>query len=229
MWNVIILKIIGIMIVILVFLLMILIFTKLKIDCTYKFEPKEQWATIQIKALFGLFRYRIKIPSEKINRQKQADHGDKGMNGMVQETDNEDGLSSLAPIKQLLPHLQELYKILKSFLKKLQIIQFEWKSAIGTGDAASSAIACGAGWTLKGNVIGVISHYFTLKVYPDMQITPVFNHIASQTYLRCMIQIRIGHAILAGMKLLKYWRQVSEAYADYKTMQTESKREDQSI
>jgi hypothetical protein len=34
---------------------------------------------------------------------------------------------------------------------------------------------------------------------------------------------------LAGMKLLKYWRQVSEAYADYKTMQTESKREDQSI
>jgi len=228
-WNVIILKIIGIMFVILIFLLIMVIFTKLKIDCTYKFESKDQWATIQMKAVFGLIRYRIKIPSEKINRQKkQAEHEEKEMNGMVQET-GKDGLSSLEPIKQLLPHLDEMYKVLKSILKKLQIIQFEWKSAIGTGNAASTAIACGVGWTLKGNVIGVISHYFTLKVNPDLQITPVFNHFASQTYLRCMIQMRIGHAILAGIKLLKYWRQISEAYADYKTMQTESNRGDQSI
>lgn len=219
-------KIIGIIAIVLVLLLIILLLTKIQVDCTYRFEGKEQQrTTILIKALFGLIRYKIEIPSKNTKVEKGKEELT-----IQSESGKEEELSVLKPVRWIMSHIHELYKLLTTYLKKVQIIHFEWKSAIGTGDAASSAIASGAAWAFKGNVIGVLSRYFSLKVYPNLQVTPVFNQIVSQTFLRCMIQIRIGNAILAGLKLLKYWRKyAAKPVVSPISPGNESKSEDQSL
>ncbi|WP_230199780.1 DUF2953 domain-containing protein [Bacillus andreraoultii] len=217
-----------ILIVLILFLFVVAIFTRIKIDTTYKFQPHEQRATIFIKAFFGLFRYRIEIPSEKLKAKNEI-QSSKHDEGTGQHDDEED-LSSFEPIKQVLHHIHELYDILKEFFKKVRIVEFEWKSAIGTGNAASAAIIAGAGWAFKGNVIGIISNYFSLKVYPKLEITPVFNRATSETYLRCMIQVKVGHAILAGIKLLRFWKKnVSKNSSSPKPIKNGPTGEEQSI
>jgi hypothetical protein len=82
----------------------------------------------------------------------------------------------------------------------------EWNSMIGIGDAARTGTLVGALWIVKGSIIGVISNYIRLKEMPKLSITPNFQQAISQTRFSCMIQFRIGNAMLAGIKLVKYWK-----------------------
>ncbi|WP_010678427.1 DUF2953 domain-containing protein [Bacillus timonensis] len=96
--------------------------------------------------------------------------------------------------------------ILKSFLKKISITKLEWHSHIGVGDAAHTGVITGIGWSIKGTIVGVISHYLSLKTDPDYSITPSFQRAVSETRLRCMIHFRIGYAMVAGIRMIKRWR-----------------------
>ncbi len=64
----------------------------------------------------------------------------------------------------------------------------------------------GALWTLKGSIVGLLSHYLKLRQMPNLSVTPHFQFVILQTRLTCIFQLRIGHAILAGLKLLKFWK-----------------------
>ncbi|HAQ08870.1 MAG TPA: hypothetical protein DCR24_15690, partial [Bacillus bacterium] len=61
-------------------------------------------------------------------------------------------------------------------------------------------------WSVKGGLIGVLSHYMKLKDMPVISITPNFQYAITQTSFKCIFQVRVGHAILAGIKLVKYWK-----------------------
>ena len=82
----------------------------------------------------------------------------------------------------------------------------EWHSVIGVGNAALTGTLTGALWSVKGGVLGVISNYMRLKDMPNLSITPSFQKAYSQTQLSCMIQFRIGYAMVAGLKLVKFWK-----------------------
>ena len=41
---------------------------------------------------------------------------------------------------------------------------------------------------------------------PNISVQPQFQMAISQTSFKCMLQFRIGHAIIAGIKLLKFWK-----------------------
>ncbi len=41
---------------------------------------------------------------------------------------------------------------------------------------------------------------------PNLSVTPHFQFAILQTQLTCIFQFRIGHAILAGLKLIKFWK-----------------------
>lgn len=64
----------------------------------------------------------------------------------------------------------------------------------------------GALWGAKGSIIGVLSSIMKMKNMPQMTVTPHFQMAISQTTFSCMIQFRVGHAMLAGIKLIKFWK-----------------------
>lgn len=196
-------------------LLIIVIVTKLTIYLSYDHVQDNDHLKLEFRAWFGLIRYKLKIPLIKIDensptivlkQEKQMGHQKKPNKEETKQYSAEDLLNSLKDLKEILTHVIGLHKIIRKFLKKVTIKQLEWFSVAGTGDAAYTGMLTGALWALKGSIVGIISHNMKLKVIPNIMITPNFQRAISKTTLRCMFQFRIGHAMLAGIKLVKYWK-----------------------
>jgi hypothetical protein len=45
-----------------------------------------------------------------------------------------------------------------------------------------------------------------MKEMPKLAVQPNFQQMITSTDLLCMFQFRIGYAILAGLKLIKFWK-----------------------
>ncbi|EIJ79272.1 hypothetical protein PB1_16984 [Bacillus methanolicus PB1] len=200
---------------VLLLLLIIVFVTKLTIYVNYDHVQDNDHLKLEFRAWLGLIRYKLKIPLIKIDEnsptvvlkeEKQMGNEKKPSKEEAKQYSAEDLLNSLKDTKEILTHVIGLHKIIRKFLKKVTIKQFEWFSVAGIGDAAYTGILIGALWAVKGSIVGIISHNMKLKVIPKIIITPNFQRAISKTTLRCMFQFRIGHAMLAGIKLVKYWK-----------------------
>jgi hypothetical protein len=168
------------------------------------------------KVWFGLIKYKIKIPLIKmddnspsivVKSDKQMGASTVGAPGKkVSQITPSDVLTNLKNAKELLEHVFGMHVIVRKFFRKVIIKKFEWETMIGVGDAAHTGLITGALWAIKGGILGLISHYLKLNEMPKLSVTPHFQVAVIHTRLSCMIQFRIGHAILAGLKLFKFWR-----------------------
>jgi hypothetical protein len=202
-------------ILLLTVLAIIIIITKVKILLDYFHGNDNDHLKVTVKAWGGLIKYKVDIPVIKIDdnsptivAEEKVQMGAEGnlKKEKTAQVDKTDLLNSINDFKQLLTHIAGLHKIIRDFLKKVTIRQIEWHTMVGVGDAAATGVITGAFWAVKGGVIGVLSHYMKLIDMPVMSITPSFQHAVSITSFKCMIQVRVGHAILAGIKLVKYWK-----------------------
>ncbi|MCU9614213.1 DUF2953 domain-containing protein [Caldibacillus lycopersici] len=220
---------------VLILLLLLIVLSKVKVEIVYTFKSKENHLEIKMKALFGLVRIQKKLPSDK-----QAENGNNGeekesSHKYTTISDNNDitedeSLKSIMGVNGIIEHIPKLYRIIKKLLKKVQIKHFEWMSTIGTGDAANTGVVAGLGWAIKGSSLGIISNYMTFRTNPIINITPNFQQKISETYLTCMFQLRIGHAIVAGIKLFKYWfTKMRKSKANNHAKVKDLPKEDQSV
>ena len=99
-----------------------------------------------------------------------------------------------------------LTSIIRKFLQKVSIKQFDWHSVIGAGEASITGMDDRGYLDSEGAILGLISNYFKLKVNPNLSVQPHFQLPVSQTSFQCMLQFRIGHAMFAGIKLIKFWK-----------------------
>ncbi|AIE61032.1 hypothetical protein BMMGA3_13210 [Bacillus methanolicus MGA3] len=200
---------------ILIFLLIIVLASKLTIYLNYDHVQDNDHLKLDFRAWFGLIRYKLKIPLIKIDensptivlkQEKQTGHQKNPSKEETKQYSAEDLLNTFKDSKEILTHVIGLHKIIRKFLKKVSIKQLEWFSVAGTGDAAYTGMLIGALWAVKVSIISVLSINLKLEVMPKISITPNFQRAFSQSTLKCMIQFQVGHAILAGLKLIKYWK-----------------------
>jgi hypothetical protein len=170
-----------------------------------------------LKITFRLwfFKYTINIPLVKIDKESSeivvkqdtyaGDSKTEQLNSKKKFTPKEI-LNTFENTKELIQHVVDFHRIIRKFLKKISIIKFEWHSNFGIGDAALTGMFVGAGWSLKGGILGLLSQYMRFKVRPTVTITPFFQQKFSHTKLTCMISFRIGYAILAGLRIVKFWK-----------------------
>ncbi|MBA2871754.1 hypothetical protein HNQ85_002029 [Anoxybacillus calidus] len=172
---------------------------------------------ITLKTLFGLIRYTINIPLVKVDKESlgiivsRRDEMSYGKSNVeIQPKKNKytpsEIVDSLKQTKRFVNHVVHLHSILKKFLSHIAVTKFEWHTTFGTGDAAYTGMAIGIGWSVKYGIVAIVSRYMKLKTGPVITITPSFQQAMSQTHFICMIHFRIGHAMLAGMRIVKYWR-----------------------
>jgi hypothetical protein len=202
-------------ILLLTVLILIILITKVKIFLDYFHGNDNDHLKITVKAWGGLIKFKVEIPVIKVDdnsptivaEQKISTGPNENMKqDKTTQVDKTDFLNSINDFKQLLIHVAGLHKIIRNFLRKVTLTKIEWHTMVGVGDAAATGVITGAFWAVKGGLIGVLSHYMKLKDMPVMSITPSFQHAVSITSFKCMIQVRVGHAILAGIKLVKYWK-----------------------
>lgn len=211
---------------ILLFLFLILMFSTLNV--ALQFVHRNDNSDIQITLrMYRVIKYNLHIPivqidaedhSVKIREEKQTSMGQK------KEKKKKISFNQIKnqyhSFQKTLKHVQNLYRILAYFLKKIKVSQMEWHSAIGLGEASSSAIAAGTVWGIKGIVLQLINTFFRLKGTPSISVVPVFQGMHSETRLSCMVSFKIGHAIVVMLKILKSWRnsrRSSQVNSEYMT------------
>lgn len=218
--------------IILFFLLLVIIFTKLTVIINYYHHNDNDDLKIELKIWFGIIKYKINVPLIKIddNSPSVVVKGNTHMGNSSGESDEMEQQitpnkvkNRVKDFKEILDHVSHTYVIVRKLLQKMTIKQFEWHSLLGVGDAAITGVATGVLWTLKGSIVGMLSHFLQLKKMPVLSVTPHFQFAVIQTRLTCIIQFRIGYAILAGLKLIKFWKggrpnlEMSTAYSKEKT------------
>lgn len=200
--------------IILLFLIILIIFTKITIYINYYHHKDDDNLKIEFRIWFGLIRYKKTFPAIKVDddspsiivKEKDSKNDESNQEESVNKITPEKLINSLKNFQEILDHVFQLNIIIKKFLKKVTVRRFEWQSTIGLGDAVYSGMAAGALWTIKGGIIGLVSHYLRLKEMPKLMVQPSFQHMIADTELLCMFQFRIGYAMLAGIKLIKLWK-----------------------
>ncbi|QPA30373.1 DUF2953 domain-containing protein [Thermaerobacillus caldiproteolyticus] len=208
------LKIACIIIVVLFLLLLLLSIMKLSVTIFFQHAQDDDECRITIKTLFGLIRYTIHVPVIKVDKQSPSiiiTHKETVKN--LSESPSKrskytlkDIIDTFEKTKNFARHVVRLNEIVKKFFARVSITKFEWQSKIGTGDAAYTGMAAGLGWSLKYSIVALFSKYMKLKTMPVLMITPCFQQTVSETKFVCMIHFRVGHTILAGIRIVKYWR-----------------------
>jgi Protein of unknown function (DUF2953) len=208
------------------FIIIILMFST--VNVALHFVHRNDNSDIQITLrMYRIIKYTLNIPlvqidakdhSIKIREEKQASIGQK--KEKKKKISFKKIQNQYLSFQKTLMHVQNFYRILAQFLKKIKVSQLEWHSAIGLGEASSSAIAAGTVWGIKGIVLQLINTFFRLKGTPSINVVPVFQGMHSETRLSCMVSFKIGHAIVVMLKILKSWRKSrrsSQVNSEYMT------------
>lgn len=203
----------------LLIVIVLIVWTKITLFVDLHHVRDNDYYRVRLRAWFGLIRYTYEIPVVKVKKdsprllvEKKKGMGDQGKEDENSWSDYsvEDGLSMLENAKQFLEQVVGFHKIFRRFLQKVTVRDIKWHSRFGLGDAALTGILTGAVWSAKGSVVGIISRYMKLKDMPVMSVTPVFQHLWSETVFECIISFRVGQAILVGLRTLRYWRHTSK-------------------
>lgn len=167
-------------------------------------------AELNIKALFGIIRYRIKVPimqftGTSVQLKEQVSTTSVGFDSWKQfnkDIDTEKVVNSIDKFKYILQITRNLTGWVRLTLTKVRLDEWNWSTSVGTGDAMWTAMATGLVWSVKTSIIGVLSQMVKLKAEPKMNVQPIYQRTAFTTEWSCIAQIRFGYAILAGLQLL---------------------------
>ncbi|MDQ0221077.1 DUF2953 domain-containing protein [Peribacillus cavernae] len=198
--------------VLLLALILLLFFTKVKIKIHYHHQQDGDDFYIKFRAWLGILRYTIAVPISKLDDDSQTnvvqtemgtDEG--GKNETTGDVSWGDILTSFEDLNMLIEHIAGFHRISRDFLHKVKVKNFRWHSLAGTGDAVYTGMLTGGCLGIKGSIIGLLSTYLRFKKPPSYSVTPDFGRAVFYTSLTCIFQVRIGEAIWARIKLLRYW------------------------
>jgi Protein of unknown function (DUF2953) len=217
-----------ILIILSIFIILFLLLMISTLNVALNFVHRNDNSDIKITLrMYRIIKYTLHIPlvqvdtkdhAVKIKEETQASMGQK------KEKKKRKSFKQLKHqyimFQKTLKHVQNFYRIIAQFLKKIKVSNVEWHSAIGLGEASSSAVAAGTVWGIKGIVLQLINTFFQLKGTPSISVVPVFQGMHSETRLSCMVSFKIGHAIVVMLKILKSWRKSrssSQVNSEYMT------------
>lgn len=180
---------------------------KVQIEFSYKRKGENDRLKIRISILRGLIHYTVKMPKLALTDSGTAIKAQevKG-NGPPEEKklSAEELADELEKMKDLLKRISGLHRIIRKLLARTKVKQFEWDTQIGTGDAASTGMLAGSILGLKGGILGFLSTYFNFQILPSYSVIPVFRGTAADTRIFCIFQVRAGHAITAGVRMIRH-------------------------
>jgi len=177
----------GIIIAVVVVALFLLLVAWMKVAVTVVFRhaKDDDEYKIVVRTLFGLIRYTIRIPLIKLETESESPgvtfvHKE-GVGGTRTKKEKKskwtprDIAHFFRQVKQFLKQVVDLHEIMKQFYRHVTITKWEWRTTIGTGDAASTGLIAGLGWSLKYTIIGVVSRYTKMKTVPVIMIVPSYD------------------------------------------------------
>lgn len=170
----------------------VVLLSEIKIRITLCREDKNDGLVITFSVLFGLINVRREYNPVGFLLTEGAEKRARGNT----ETAKLDYMKEYAGLAH---RYQRTVKYVKS---KVIINKFQWHTVLGTGDAAATGMVTGMLWNVKTLVSIILNLLFEMRRMPDLNITPCFDGTMLRVRIDCILSIKIGHAIIAGIILL---------------------------
>lgn len=197
-------------------LLLIIIWTILMSKITFRLKVvKKNWddsIILNVKMLYGLISLHYKVPAIVLKslqegvwvEKSQSDNILKGhtSNG-EQVIDQEKVHKWNDDFREILSATKHLKRWMKNTLERVIVKQFDWSTNISLSDAAHTATLTGVLWSLKSVLVGFLTYQISFAQQPKLFVVPIFGSPPLFiTELKCVAEIRCGHAIYAGLTLI---------------------------
>lgn len=109
--------------------------------------------------------------------------------------------------KSLLQGSKRFKTVVKMLTKTIRIVKFNLKISFTSENPVFACITAGMMWSFTYIILSFVSHYFNFKGSErNIDIRPFFLHKESlQIIFEGIIQIRVGHIIIAGIVIPFIW------------------------
>lgn len=172
-------------------------------------DKRNDLIAVSFTTLFGFIKYKIEFPminwiislqeEPVLEVDAEIDKNDK-----PQQKQKKRNLFDPKEIgnyqNQIGSFLERHFKDLYYIGRKTSVKTLQWKTVLGTGDAAITGILIGVIWTIKGMLISILQNHITCEE-TDILVQPNFREQQFMTYVNSIIQIKTGHIIIAALKL----------------------------
>jgi hypothetical protein len=136
--------------------------------------------TVVGRALFGLVRFQLVIPSFKMRGLRlvydvsvSVDVAGRSFRKLRRETGGS-GTGTLRLVRRLAAKRRQ-WKWMMAVLRHVTCTRWRLEVGIGTGDAASTGVAAGLAWMLLGLAAGATSRLVRLATRPRGEVRPDFQ------------------------------------------------------
>jgi len=164
------------------FIIIVLYFMPVDINIDVNREDnKNLKMTLGIKTLYGLLRFNPETPFLKLAFEN------------VKEGEN--------LYKKYGNNKFKIISVLRYIMKKIKISNFYLKLSMGTGDAAATGVLYGAAWIIIGSIMAFAKSRLNMGE-PRIIVAPVFGSVRLNVDFNCIISIKSGHIINAGIRAI---------------------------
>ncbi|WP_347549284.1 DUF2953 domain-containing protein [Pseudalkalibacillus hwajinpoensis] len=180
--------------------LLLIIFSTVAVTVTMEHSSFVEELRVDVKALFGLFTYTTTIPLKELLEGGEEVVEEKASNKLRN-----------GEIKDILRVVNKTLSARQSvlfFIGKARVRDVQWETNFGMGNAASTAVGAELLHNLKVAMFSLLSHYSNFLTVPQLIVTPIYEMKTIQTYIKCMITFKLGHAMIAVIKLMKSQKNV---------------------
>ena len=202
---------IGLIVIVIVILLVISMFSFFQGEFYFSRVKDNDTLTVEMKALFGLIRYRYSVPIIEFKGfakgiMIKSEHVDDNKSVLKDETKDhvtkEKIMEFFKKANIALMNTLHFYDWFKQTLAKVELTELKWVTRIGVGDAPETAITTGAIWGIKSSLIGFGIKFIQLKTKPRIEVVPQYNEPQFSTEMRVGGRIRLWHVMFSGVRLI---------------------------
>ncbi|TKD67939.1 DUF2953 domain-containing protein [Pseudalkalibacillus hwajinpoensis] len=173
----------------------LIIFSTVKVTVTIEHSRAVEELQIDVKALFGLLFYSTAIPLKEL-----LESGEEAIKDKAEETTFKGDIQELL---KLFKKTHGAKDAIQFILEKTSVRKIQWETNFGMTNAANTAVGAELLLNAKIALFALLSHYSNLLTVPQLIVTPIYEMKTIQTYIKCMITFKLGHAMIAVIKLMK--------------------------
>jgi cell division protein FtsB len=189
--------------------------TPVRIAVYYSRVGENDHLVVEVSAWFRLIRRKFELPVLLLKPTRQGPELKAKVEKVQQQSGMDESIQDInfKQVKQwrkkyqdLLKRVHDLQPVARAFFRKIRCSRLEWHTVLGTGGAAETGTLLGLVWGVKSMLVSVFSGAVSLRSMPRLSVQPVWNQPVIRTQFRCILHFWLGHAMLAGVRLLLRWR-----------------------
>lgn len=181
---------------------------------------------LEVDYLFGLLRWKRKLFSVRVQGSKEGpsvsvNHGQPAESQSSQswtptpegaknrnhtELTTEEVWRFLKEWSRWKDAFDRLRPIVRHLLKRTWFRQFQVQLTIGTSEVVSTGLAYGATWSLINSFLAPLTYWSNFPERPHVNISADFEKARLEGSAKCIVEVRLGYAIFAGLRLARVWK-----------------------